>query len=75
MNRILIGAAFVAALAYSGYPAAAQDGREAQMIGFRDFCEHGDKKACVKFGMMLQQNIDRQGEWRHSHPDWFFFEH
>ena len=39
------------------------------------YVTHGDKKACVKFGMMLQQNADRHAEWRHSHPDWFFFEH
>ena len=74
MSKYLIGAAVIALLACNGYPAAAQDGREAQMIGFRDFCEHGDKKACVKFGMMLQQNTDRHNEWRRSHPDWFFFE-
>ena len=75
MNRYLIGAMTAAIFACASLPAIAQDGREAQMIGFRDFCEHGDKKACVKFGMMLQQNADRHAEWRHSHPDWFFFEH
>ena len=74
MSKYMIGAAVAALLACNSYTAAAQDGREAQMIGFRDFCEHGDKKACVKFGMLLQQNLDRQTEWRRSHPDWFFFE-
>ena len=74
MSRYLIGAAVAVLVVGSGSPLMAQDGREAQMLGFRDFCEHGAKKACVRFGMMLQQNADRQAEWRHSHPDWFFFE-
>ncbi len=75
MIRAMIGAVTIALVAGVSLPVMAQDGREAQMIGFRDFCEHGDKKACVKFGMMLQQNSDRHAEWRRSHPDWFFFEH
>ena len=74
MNNYVIGAAVAVMVIGSGLPVKAQDGREAQMIGFRDLCEHGDKKACVKFGMMLQQNTDRHAEWRRSHPDWFFFE-
>lgn len=75
MGKYLIGSTIFAMVACNGLHAMAQDGREAQMIGFRDFCEHGDKKACVKFGMMLQQNVDRHTKWRRSHPDWFFFEH
>ena len=75
MKRILFAAAAFAGLVTACAPALAQDGREAQMIGFHDLCDHGDRKACVRFGMMLQQNADRQAEWRHAHPDWFFFEH
>jgi hypothetical protein len=54
--------------------AFAQDAREAEMIGMHQLCDHGDRKACVKFGMMIQQNHDRMEAWRHNHPDWFWFE-
>ena len=73
MKNILVGAV-LALMSAASVPAFAQDGREAQMIGFHDLCDHGDRKACVKFGMMLQQNADRQADWRRAHPDWVFFE-
>ena len=63
-----------AVLAGGSLPALAQDAREAQLIGFHALCDHGDRKACVKFGMMLQQNADRHAEWRRVHPEFFFFE-
>ena len=44
------------------------------MLGYHPLCQQGDRKACIRFGMMLQQNKDRMNEWRHSHPDWFWFE-
>ena len=55
--------------------AFAQDAREAQMLGLHQMCyQGGDKKACIKFGMMLQQNQDHHAEWRRTHPEFFFFE-
>ncbi|WP_237476870.1 hypothetical protein [Lichenibacterium dinghuense] len=57
-----------------GGAARADDAREAQLIGFHQLCDHGDRGACVKFGMLLQQNRDRHDEWRRSHPEFFFFE-
>ncbi len=69
----------VAAIALSAAllvaPAFAQDAREAEMIGMHQLCDHGDRKACIKFGMMIQQNHDRIEAWRHAHPEWFWFEH
>ena len=75
MNKYALSLAVLTFVVTGSMSAFAQDAREAQLIGFRDFCEKGDKKACVKFGMMLQQNADRHAEWRRNHPDWFFFEH
>ena len=63
-----------AGCAGSALPAAAQDAREAQLVGFHALCNQGDKKACVRFGMMLQQNADKHAEWRRGHPEFFFFE-
>ena len=64
----------IVTLAGMTFPAAAQDGREAQLIGFHTLCNRGDRGACVKFGMMLQQNSDHHAEWRRTHPEFFFFE-
>ncbi len=55
--------------------AFAQDAREAEMIGMHQLCDHGDRKACIKFGMMIQQNHYHMEAWRHSHPEWFWYEH
>ncbi len=57
MIRTGMAAAVLCAAFGAGVPVAqAQDAREAQLIGFHQLCERGDKAACVKFGMMLQQN-------------------
>ncbi len=67
-------ALLVAGLASQTLPATAQDAREAQLVGFHALCNQGDKKACVRFGMMLQQNADKHAEWHRVHPEFFFFE-
>ncbi len=69
-----IGAALAVLLSGALAPAFAEEAREAQLIGFHQLCERGDKNACVRFGMMLQQNRDHHEEWRRSHPEFFFFE-
>jgi hypothetical protein len=63
----ILGATSVAAFA--------QDAREAEMIGLHQLCNQGDRRACIKFGMMIQQNHDRMDAWRHTHPEWFWWEH
>ena len=75
MVKLMIFAGAVAAMLMgAALPAAAQDGREAQLLGFHALCDRGDRAACVKFGMMLQQNQDHHSEWRRTHPEFFFFE-
>ncbi|WP_280109796.1 hypothetical protein [Methyloferula stellata] len=44
------------------------------MISMHQLCDHGDRKACIKLGM-IQQNHDRMEAWYHSHPEWFWWEH
>jgi hypothetical protein len=63
----ILGATSVAAFA--------QDAREAEMIGLHQLCNQGDRRACIKFGMMIQQNHDRMDAWRRTHPEWFWWEH
>ena len=75
MLKYTLAAALAATTLWAALPAQAQDAREAQLIGFHQLCNRGDRGACVKFGMMLQQNRDRHDEWRRTHPEFFFFEH
>ena len=55
-------------------PASAQHAREAEIIGFHQLCERGDRKACIRFGMILGENRARHAEWRRLHPDWWGWE-
>jgi len=75
MIRTGMAAAVLCAAFGAGVPVAqAQDAREAQLIGFHQLRERGDKPACVKFDMTLQQNRDRRDDWRRSNPEFFVFE-
>ena len=74
LKTILVAGAVIAAISGVASQALAGDGREAQLVGFHALCNRGDKPACVRFGMMLQQNADHHAEWRRTHPEFFFFE-
>jgi hypothetical protein len=54
-------------------PAVRDELRE-RMFRLREACEDGDRRACVRFGMILGENRERQAEWRREHPDLFSFE-
>ena len=53
--------------------ALAQD-RAAELLGLHQLCDHGDRKACVRFGMMLGENKERHAEWRKAHPEFWWWE-
>ena len=48
--------------------------REAEMIGFHQLCFRGDRKACVRFGIMIGENRERHAEWRRAHPEFWWWE-
>jgi hypothetical protein len=56
-SRSLFTAAVVTAAAVGtisfNAPARAQHARDAEMIGFHQLCERGDRRACIRFGIML----------------------
>jgi len=54
-------------------PARAQD-VPAELLGFHQLCDRGDRKACVRFGMILGRMQERHAEWRRVHPEWFWWE-
>ena len=68
LRSILMGAAILAAvpcLVSSVAPVRAQPApaaREAELIGLHQLCDHGDRKACVRFGMMLGEMRERHAQ-------------
>jgi hypothetical protein len=55
-------------------PARAQDAREAEIIGFHQLCDKGDRRACVRFGILIGENRQRHADWRRLHADWWWWE-
>jgi hypothetical protein len=76
-SKFLLSAATLgvaaAAILPMGVAAQAQD-HQAEMIGFHQLCDHGDRKACIRFGIMLGENKERHVEWRKSHPEFWWWE-
>jgi hypothetical protein len=56
-------------------PAHAQDAVEAEMIGYHQLCQKGDRKACIRFGILIGRNEQRHADWRRAHADWWWWEH
>jgi hypothetical protein len=55
-------------------PAHAQGAMEAEILGFHQLCEKGDRKACIRFGILIGRNEQRSADWRRAHAEWFWFE-
>ena len=53
----------------------AESARDAEIIGFHQLCDKGDRKACVRFGMLIEHNKDMHADWRRTHPEFFWWEH
>ncbi len=73
----LLGCALAAVILFGAGTASAQrDPREIEFEAHRLHveCDRGDRRACVRFGILLGENRDRHEEWRHSHPEFFWFE-
>jgi hypothetical protein len=79
IRRPLMAAALIAA-GMSGTatmvttPARAQDATEAEMIGYHQLCQKGDRKACIRFGILIGRNEQRHADWRRAHADWWWWE-
>jgi hypothetical protein len=48
---------------------------EADEVGLHQLCDKGDRRACVRFGMMLGEAKERHSEWRKAHAEWWWWEH
>lgn len=37
-------------------------------------CEAGDRRSCIRFGILIGQHRERVAQWRRTHPDFFSYE-
>jgi hypothetical protein len=73
MTALMIAAGVGGSAGMVASPARAQN-MEAEIIGFHQLCEKGDRKACVHFGILIGRNEQRNADWRRAHADWFWWE-
>lgn len=73
----ILGALLLAGTVQSSVPARAADwtAREAELVGLHQLCDRGDRRACVRFGMLLGEARERHADWRRAHAEWFWWEH
>jgi hypothetical protein len=45
-----------------------------QMAELRAECEDGDRRSCVRLGIIIGENRERRAQWRREHPDFFWWE-
>jgi hypothetical protein len=75
MTALMIATGAGGSAAMVASPAHAQNAAvEAEIVGFHQLCEKGDRKACVRFGILIGRNEQRNADWRRAHADWFWFE-
>jgi hypothetical protein len=53
---------------------APRDELSERMLGLRVACQDGDRRACVRLGIIIGEHKERHEEWRRAHPDVFFYE-
>ena len=58
----------------AGPPAHYHDEFGDRLMEFREGCEHGDRRACVRLGIMIGENRERRADWRREYPEAFFYE-
>jgi hypothetical protein len=45
-----------------------------RMMEYRGACEDGDKRSCVRLGILIGENREKRAQWRREHPEVFFYE-
>jgi hypothetical protein len=75
MTALMIAAGIGGSASMLVSPAHAQSAAEAEIVGFHQLCDKGDRKACVRFGILLGRNEQRHADWRRAHAEWFWWEH
>jgi hypothetical protein len=45
-----------------------------RMLELRAACDEGDRRACIRFGIIIGENRERRAQWRRDNPDAFWWE-
>ncbi len=45
-----------------------------RMMDLRERCEDGDRRGCVRLGILIGEHRERRAAWRREHPEVFFYE-
>jgi hypothetical protein len=67
-------AAAPVAVAPAPPPRVVRDELGDRMMQLREGCEDGDRRACVRLGIIIGENRERRASWRREHPEVFFYE-
>jgi hypothetical protein len=54
--------------------APVRDELSERMMDLRAGCQDGDRRACVRLGILIGENRERRAAWRRDHPEVFFYE-
>ncbi len=74
-STLISAAIFISGAAMlSSVPVLAQDRPTKEGERLRQLCDRGDHRACVRFGMLLNENCAHHDVWRRSHPEFWWFE-
>ena len=57
-----------------GPPPGVRDELRDRMLQLREACEDGDRRSCVRLGIIIGENRARRDAWRREHPEVFFYE-
>ena len=68
MTAFVIAAGVGGSASMVASPAHAQNAVEAEIIGFHQLCDKGDRKACIRFGILIGRNEQRNADWRGPMP-------
>jgi hypothetical protein len=74
MAAVAVVAAVAGTAVIAPTPVQAQSNVEAEILGFHQLCDKGDRKACVHFGILIGRNEQRHADWRRAHAEWFWWE-
>jgi hypothetical protein len=76
-SKLLLAAAGTAAILLGSIPLSAParaQAAEAEILGLHQLCDKGERKACIRFGMLLEKNRLQHERWRKLHAEWFWWE-
>jgi len=45
-----------------------------RMLELRAACDDGDRRSCIRFGIIIGENRERRAQWRRESPDVFWWE-